>query len=130
MSVARHEHADDLLCSAPAVAASANCCVFAADARPVGLWRRFDHAGLNVTGSLRLSQNNIADVPATLTGTLAGTSFPTTMQYTVTYEFGPFSCRGTFSGTSNVTLLEIGGVFSGQNCVRMFTGTLSATRRD
>ena len=63
-------------------------------------------------------------------GTLAGASFPTTMQYTVTYEFGPFNCQGTFSGTSNVTILEIGGVFGGQNCARMFTGTLSATRRD
>jgi hypothetical protein len=86
--------------------------------------------GLSVTGSLHLSQNNVVDVPATLTGTLAGASFPTTMRYTVTYEFGPFNCQGTFSGTSNVTILEIGGVFSGQNCVRMFTGTLSATRRN
>jgi hypothetical protein len=86
--------------------------------------------GLNVEGSVRLSQNGIVDAPGTLTGTLATASRPTTMQYNVTYEYGPFHCQGTFSGTLNVGSREMEGSFNGQNCVQTFAGTLRATKSD
>jgi hypothetical protein len=86
--------------------------------------------GLNVTGPLRLSQSIISDVPGTLTGTLAATSLPTTMQYTVTYEYGTNRCQGVFSGTFNVTSRQIEGPYSGQDCVHAFAGTLRATKSD
>ena len=43
--------------------------------------------GLDVIGSVGLSQTTISDVPGTLKGTLATASLPTTMQFTVTYSF-------------------------------------------
>jgi hypothetical protein len=87
-------------------------------------------AGLNVTGSALLSQNEVLNVPGTLTGTLAAASSPTTMQFIMTYEYGPFQCQGSFSGTLNVTSRAFDGSFSGQNCVRTFDGTLHATKSD
>ncbi len=85
--------------------------------------------GLSVSGSVRLSQNTITDVPGTLTGTLETASLPTSMQFTVTYEYG-FGCKGSFSGTLNITDGEIEGPYSGQNCVQPFEGTLHATKRE
>jgi hypothetical protein len=85
---------------------------------------------VNVAGTVRISQDGIADAPGTLSGVLASTSLPTRMQFTVTYEYGPFHCQGSFSGTLEVTGRDIEGPFSGQNCVRDFSGTLHVTRVD
>ena len=60
----------------------------------------------------------------------ATASSPTTMHFTVTYEYGPFQCQGAFSGTLNVTSRALDGPFSGQNCVRPFDGTFHATKID
>src|SRR5258705_10085752 len=43
--------------------------------------------GMRVQGSMHLTQSGISEVSGTLTGTLASASFPTTMQYTVSYEY-------------------------------------------
>lgn len=90
---------------------------------------QISQTGLNVTGSVRLSQDTLSDVPGTLTGTLETASPPTTMQYTVTYEYG-FNCQGTFSGTVNITGRDIEGSFDGHNCVRAFAGSIRATKSD
>ncbi|HEY7056147.1 MAG TPA: hypothetical protein VH458_06470 [Vicinamibacterales bacterium] len=87
-------------------------------------------SGLNVEGTVRLTQGGIADVSGTLTGTLAKAAPPTTMQYVVTYQYGPFQCQGTFSGISSVTRGEMAGSFNGQNCVRTFAGLLRVARGD
>ena len=85
--------------------------------------------GLDVAGTLRISQMGISDVPGTLTGRLATASSPTTMQYTVTYEYGE-RCQGTFTGAFNVTSREIAGPYTGQNCVHEFVGAFHATKSD
>jgi hypothetical protein len=87
-------------------------------------------SGLDVAGSFRLSQDVISDVPGTLTGTLASASSPTTMQFMVRYEYGPFHCQGTFAGTLNISGRDIEGPFSGQNCVHAFSGTLHVMKVD
>ena len=91
---------------------------------------RLEQSGLTVSGTASLSQNEFVDVPATWTGTLAGSSSPTTMRFTVTYAYGPFQCEGSFSGTLNVTTREIDGPFTGQNCVRPFEGTLHGVKSE
>jgi len=85
--------------------------------------------GANVAGSVLLSQNGIAAVPGTLTGTLMTASSSTTMQYTVTYEFGEH-CMGTFSGTFAVTSRDLVGPYTGRNCVHEFAGAFHATKSD
>jgi hypothetical protein len=84
--------------------------------------------GLTITGSALLTQNEFVNVPATVTGTLAGSSSPTTMQFVLTYEFGTPPCQGSFRGTVNVSTSQIDGSFNGQNCIRTFTGSLRATK--
>jgi hypothetical protein len=83
--------------------------------------------GLDVQGTVVLSQDTIANVPGTFTGTLAASSLPTTMQFVVTYAYG-FQCQGTFSGTLQVSGDALDGSFSGENCVRGFEGAVRATR--
>ena len=51
------------------------------------------------------------------------------MHYSVTYEYGPFHCRGTLSGDVTVSALSIEGPVTGANCVREFTGFLRATKQ-
>lgn len=84
--------------------------------------------GLNVQGTVMLSQNSINDVPGTFTGTLAASSVPTTMPFVVTYAYGPFQCQGTFSGTLQVSGDALDGSFSGENCVTTFEGVVRVTR--
>jgi hypothetical protein len=84
--------------------------------------------GVNVSGTVRISQDGITDAPGTLTGVLASVSLPTRMQFTVTYEYGPFHCQGSFTGTLDVTGRDIDGPFSGENCVRPFSGTMHVMR--
>ena len=86
--------------------------------------------GLSVSGTGLLTQNEFSNVPATWTGTLAGSSSPTTMTFVVAYSFGLAPCQGTFGGTLNVKTGELDGAFNGQNCVRSFNGTLHATKSD
>jgi len=87
-----------------------------------------DQMNLAVAGSAELSQNGFVDVPATVGGTLASGSSPTTLTFTVKYAYGPFQCEGSFAGTANITTHELDGSFSGQNCVRSFDGHLHAIR--
>jgi hypothetical protein len=87
-------------------------------------------SGLNVTGMALLTQNEFTDVPGTVTGTLAGSSSPTTMTFVVSYAYGLAPCQGSFSGTLDVTNRELDGPFHGQNCVRSFNGSLHATKSD
>jgi hypothetical protein len=86
-------------------------------------------SGQDLSGPVHLSQGTVSDALGTLTGTLETTSLPTSMQVTVTYEYG-FACHGSFSGTLNVTDGVIEGSYSGQNCVQPFTGTLRLTRHN
>jgi hypothetical protein len=88
---------------------------------------QLEHRGLTISGTGTLTQNGIADVPATWTGTLDGPWPPTTMRFTVSYVYG-FQCHGSFSGTLNVTARDMDGSFTGQNCVRPFAGTLHGSR--
>jgi hypothetical protein len=83
--------------------------------------------GLDVQGTVVLSQDTISNVPGTFSGTLAASSLPTTMQFVVTYTYG-FQCHGTFSGTLQVSGNALDGSFSGENCVRGFEGVVRATR--
>ena len=85
-------------------------------------------SGVNVTGTVSLSQDGIVDAPGTFVGTLNSASVPTSMQYTVTYTYG-FDCHGSFSGTMTLTPSRMDGTYTGANCVRPFTGSLSATRQ-
>ncbi len=85
--------------------------------------------GLAVSGTVRLSQGGIADVGGTLTGTLSGASTTTTMDYTVSYEYGEH-CQGTFTGTFVVTNGVMTGPYSGQNCAHQFAGTARVTRNN
>src|SRR3954471_14258461 len=70
-----------------------------------GGWRGTIDSGTDGPGSINLqptqsggkgdgtivpSQGTIPDVPGTFTGTLASRSLPTTMQFVVMYEYGPF----------------------------------------
>jgi len=87
-----------------------------------------EQTGLTISGTGTLTQNGIVDVPATWTGTLEGPSSPTTMQFTVSYAYGPFQCQGSFGGTLNVTTHDIDGSFAGQNCVRPFAGSLHGSK--
>lgn len=86
--------------------------------------------GLNVSGSVQLSQGTLTDVPGTMIGTVTTASSLTLLQFTVTYEYGPFACQGSFSGTLNATSTDIQGSFSGQNCVQAFSGTLHVTKHN
>jgi hypothetical protein len=88
---------------------------------------QLSQSGLDVHGTVVLSQDTITDVPGTFTGTLAASSLPTTMQFVVTYSYG-FQCQGTFSGTLQVNGDALDGSFSGENCVRGFDGVVRATR--
>jgi hypothetical protein len=83
--------------------------------------------GLDVAGPVRLSQDGLSDVSGTLTGTLGTASSSTTLQFTVTYEYG-FGCQGTFSGTIAITSGEMAGPYNGRNCVHEFAGTLHAIK--
>jgi hypothetical protein len=85
-------------------------------------------AGRSVTGPVSLAQNEFTNVPGNWTGTLATGS--STMQFTLTYAFGPQPCQGQFDGTVNVTDRELDGSFSGHNCGRTFNGKLHATKAD
>ena len=84
--------------------------------------------GLDVQGTVVLSQETITDVPGTFAGTLAASSVPTTMQFNISYAYGPFQCQGTFSGTLHVSGDALDGSFSGENCVRAFEGVVRVTK--
>jgi len=84
--------------------------------------------GKNVTGPALLAQNEFTNVPGNWTGTLA--TGASTMQFTLTYAFGPQPCQGVFDGTVTVTDRELDGSFSGHNCGRTFNGKLHATKAD
>ena len=84
-------------------------------------------AGRTVRGTTHLAQSGPSDVPGAFLGTLASETLPTTIQYTVTYEYG-FQCQGTFSGTLVIGSHDAEGSYSGQNCVHAFEGRLRATR--
>jgi hypothetical protein len=84
--------------------------------------------GSNITGTVLLSQDGIDNVPGTVVGTLDDASVPASLPFTVTYTYG-FNCHGSFSGTMTLTSSEMHGSYSGENCVRPFTGTLQATRQ-
>ena len=83
--------------------------------------------GQNISGSVRLSQSGISDVAGTLTGTLAVGSSTTTMDYTVSYEYGEH-CQGTFSGTYSVLTGVLTGPYSGHDCAHQFVGTMRVTK--
>jgi hypothetical protein len=95
---------------------------------PGTITMHFDQMNLQITGTAQLSQNEFANVPAMVTGTLASASSPTTVKLVVTYAYGPFQCQGAFTGTLNITGRELDGPFSGENCVRPFTGSLHAVK--
>src|SRR5262249_2731725 len=81
-------------------------------------------AGLSTTGTGRITQNEVVDVPVPWTGTLANPEATTTMQFVMTYAFGHPPCFGQFQGTVDVSTHVIDGSFTGENCVRTFGGTL------
>jgi hypothetical protein len=83
--------------------------------------------GQNVTGTALLTQNEFVNVPATLTGTISGSS-PATLQFVLTYQFGTPPCQGSWMGPLTATSSQIDGAFSGQNCTRTFVGNLHATK--
>jgi hypothetical protein len=95
---------------------------------PGTITMHLDQMNLQVAGTALLSQNEFVDVPATVTGTLATGSSPTTVRLVVAYAYGPYQCQGSFTGTLNITSREIDGPFSGANCVRSFTGSLHAVK--
>jgi hypothetical protein len=82
--------------------------------------------GLNVSGSVLLSQGGISDVRGTLSGTVA-VAASTTLDYTVRYEFGDH-CQGTFSGTCQVAGTDMAGAYEGDNCAQHFSGVLHVTK--
>jgi hypothetical protein len=86
------------------------------------------HDGLKITGTLRFSQSIVRDVPGTLAGTLGSAASPTTLDFTVTYEYGDNRCRGSFIGTLRADVQLIAGAYFGQDCVHTFTGALRATK--
>jgi hypothetical protein len=83
--------------------------------------------GVDVTGTVRLSQDGLVNLPGTFTGRLARASLPTSLFFSVTYEYGEH-CQGSFSGALNVTTDSMSGGYVGQNCVRVFAGSLVAVR--
>jgi hypothetical protein len=85
--------------------------------------------GVNVSGSVVLTQNGISNVTGTLTGILDMVPSSATLQYTVTYEYADH-CQGAFTGTVTVSGREMAGPYSGQNCVREFMGSLRAMKSD
>lgn len=87
---------------------------------------QLSQSGKSVNGPVSLAQNEFTNVPGNWTGTLAAGS--STMQFTLTYAFGPQPCQGQFDGTVNVTERELDGSFSGHNCGRTFNGKLHATK--
>ncbi len=77
-----------------------------------------------VTGSIRLSQSIINDVPGPFVGTLEAEQVPTSLSFVVTYVYGSNDCRGSFSGTLRATSSTMEGPYNGQDCAHSFAGTL------
>jgi hypothetical protein len=98
------------------------------DDGPGTITLHLDQMNLSVAGSAELSQNEFVNVPATVGGTLASGVSPTTLNFVVTYAYGPYQCQGSFTTTASITTQDLDGAFSGQNCVRAFTGHLHAVR--
>jgi hypothetical protein len=88
---------------------------------------RLSQSGLDVTGTMRLSQGGLSDVGAGVTATLDATVLPTTAHLTATYDYG-LGCHGSFSGALSVTADAMDGAFTGSNCVHTFSGRLRLTR--
>src|SRR5690349_23599622 len=76
---------------------------------PGTITMHLDQMNLGIAGTAELSQNEFVNVPATVSGTLASSSSPTTVKIVVTYAYGPFQCQGSFTGTMNITTREIEG---------------------
>lgn len=87
---------------------------------------RLSQAGLQLTGSMQLTQDGISNVMVALTGLLDG-PLPTTAHLTATYVYG-LGCEGSFTADLNVSRDMIVGSFRGSNCVRPFSGQLQMTR--
>ena len=85
--------------------------------------------GLDFTGTARMSQDGILDVPGVVSGTLSAGSTAPAMQLTITYEYGA-ACHGAFTGTYNVNGRQMEGEYAGQNCVRAYTGLLRVSKID
>lgn len=84
--------------------------------------------GLQVSGTMRIAQDDAPDLIGTITGTLSSGAFPTMLDYVATYGISDGQCKATFSGTLNVSTRELVGSVHGQNCAHEFSGTLSATK--
>jgi hypothetical protein len=84
--------------------------------------------GLQVSGTLRIAQDDAPDLVGTITGTLTSGAFPSRLDYVATYGIADGQCKATFSGVLNVSARELVGSVHGQNCVREFGGTLSALK--
>ena len=82
--------------------------------------------GVDVTGSVLLSQPGLPDAPGTFTGTIA-TSPSANLRYTAFYDYGD-GCTGTYSGSLDVTEGQLSGTYVGQNCAHTFTGSLKVSR--
>lgn len=89
---------------------------------------QLNQSGANIDGTVILSQGTISNVPGTFIGALAANAFPTSMQFVVRYEYGPFHCQGSFTGTVTVNARQIEGAFSGENCVQKFDGVVRAAK--
>ncbi len=87
---------------------------------------QLSQAGLQVTGSMVLTQDGVSNVPVALQGMLDG-PLPTTAHLTATYVYG-LGCEGSFTADLNVSRGTIAGPFRGANCVRPFSGELQMTR--
>lgn len=95
---------------------------------PGSVTLRITQTGSDVSGDVMLAQDGLVSNQGHLTGTVTTGSSATTMSYDVTYDYGPFHCQGSFSGTVTVSTRTLDGPFSGSNCVRAFTGFLRATK--
>jgi len=92
---------------------------------------QLDQTGLDVGGSLHLVLDGGLDLPGTWSGVLNTSDSQTTMAFFAKYQAeapAGTPCEGTFSGTLNVTTQDIQGSFTGNNCVRSYTGNLTATK--
>lgn len=86
--------------------------------------------GPEVSGEIVLSQNGIQSDPGSVSGLLSTLTPPATMQLSVSYQYGPFQCRGTLIASLTVNPMTLEGPFTGANCVRDFSGVLRASKKN
>ena len=109
----------------------------APDGSEILFWNRttltlqLDQNGLDVGGPLHLVLDGGLDLPGTWTGVLSSGDAPTTLAFFAKYQATAPSgapCEGTLNGTLNVTMRDMQGSFSGNNCARTYLGNLQATK--